>query len=90
MLSTYEDDNIEYRMDTAWYNLQNMRSLVGSNDRFCTLFKVAKLGLITPHANADRERLYSLVRNRMDIDGSLPSILAVNTSTHLMRHKRNE
>ena len=31
ILSTYEDDNIEYRMDTVWYNLQHMRFPVGSN-----------------------------------------------------------
>ena len=85
ILSTYEDDNNEYRMDTVWYNLQNMRCPVGSNYRFCTLFKVAKLVLVTPLSNADIERVYSLVnrnkgeeseRNRMDIDSYLSSILA--------------
>ncbi|KAG1665347.1 AP-4 complex subunit mu-1 [Nymphon striatum] len=47
------------------------------------LFKVAKLVLLIPHLNAGIERVYSLVnkntseRNRMDIDGTLSSILAV-------------
>ena len=57
-----------------------------NNFRFHNLFEVAKIMLITPHSNAGIERVYSLVnknkskgseRNRLDVDGSLPSILAV-------------
>ena len=50
------------------------------------LFRVANIVLIAPHSNAGIERVFSLVnknkpvgteRNRIDIDGSLASILAV-------------
>ena len=66
--------------------LQNLKSPAGNNYRFRTLFEVALLVLITPHSNAGIERVYSLVnknrpegseRNRLDIDASLSSILAV-------------
>ena len=86
ILTTYDDGSIEYRMDTIWYILQEIKSPVGNNYRFRTLFEIAKLVLITPHSNAGIERVYSLVnknkregseRNRLDIDGSLSSILAV-------------
>ena len=61
-------------------------SSVGGNYRYHSLFEVAKIVSITPHSNAVIERVYSLVtknkpegsgRNRLDIDGSLSSILAV-------------
>ena len=73
-------------MDTIWYILQAVKSPTGNHYRFRLLFKVAKIVLITPHSNAGIERVYSLVnknkrtgseRNRLDIDGSLSSILAV-------------
>ena len=76
----------EYRMDTIWYNIQNLKSCVGENYRFNILFKVAHIALITPHSNAGIERVYSVAnknkpegsdRNRMDIDNTLSSILAV-------------
>ena len=70
-------------MDTIWYMLNNLKSLVGNNSRFHLLFQVAKLILVTPHSNSGIERFYSLVnknkeqgteRNRLDIEGSLSSI----------------
>lgn len=76
----------EYRIDVIWYILQRMRSPIGNESRFGLLFKVAEIVLIVPHSNACIERVYSLVnknkrigseRNRLDIDGSLASIIAV-------------
>ena len=72
-------------MDTIWYMFNNLKSLVGNNSRFHLLFQVAKLILVKPHSNSGIERFYSLVnknkeqgteRNRLDIEGSLSSILA--------------
>ena len=61
--------------------------MVGNNDRFSLLFKCAlTVLLLTPHCNASIERVFCLVnknksegsdRNRLDIEGSLSSILAV-------------
>ena len=54
--------------------------------QFRLLFNVARLVLVTPHSNAGIKRVYALVnknkaegtdRNRLDIEGSLSSILAV-------------
>ena len=80
-----DDGSKEYRIDTLWYHIQQLRSLAGNNQRFELLFKVAKLILITPHSNAGIERVFNLVnnkfagsdRNQLDIEGSLSSILAV-------------
>ena len=56
------------------------------NLRFRLLFEVARLVLLLPNSNAGIERVYSLVnknkregsdRNRLDIEGSLSSILSV-------------
>ena len=50
------------------------------------LFNVARLVMVAPHSNAGLERVYALVnknkkegsdRNRLDIEGTLSSILAV-------------
>ena len=63
-----------------------MRYPIGNESRFGLLFKIAEIVLIVPHSNACIERVYSLVnknkrmgseRNRLDIDGSLASIIAV-------------
>ena len=63
-----------------------MRSPVGPNYRFKLLFEVARIVLTILHSNAGIERLFSLVnknknkssdRNRLDIEGSLSSILTV-------------
>ena len=76
----------EYRVDVIWYYLQNMRSPVGYNYHFKFLFEVARIVLTIPHSNAGIELLFSLVnknknessdRNRLDIEGSLSSILTV-------------
>ena len=82
-----EDDKVikEYRLDVIWYYLQTLKSALGS-PRFNLLFKVAVIVLVTPHSNAGIERVFSLVnknksegsdRNRLSIEGSLSSILAV-------------
>ena len=85
-ISTYDDGSVEYRMDTIWYYLQEMRSVVGNEYRFRLLFRCALMVLLTPHSNAGIERVFSLVnknksdgsdRNRLDIEGSLSSVLAV-------------
>ena len=80
-----DDGSKEYRIHTLWYHIQQLRSLAGNDQRFKLLFKIAKVILITPHSNAGTERVFSLVnknksagsnRNRLDIEGSLSSILA--------------
>ena len=64
----------------------NRKSLLGGESRFGLLLRVACIVLITPHSNAGIERVYSLVnknkrvsteRSRLDIEGSLPSIIVV-------------
>ena len=81
-----ENQKVQYRMDVIWHQLQELTSPAGDNFRFRLLFRVALLVLITPHSNAGIERVYSLVnknkpegsdRNRMDIDGSLASIIGI-------------
>ena len=76
----------EYSVDMMRYYLQKMRSPVGSNYRFKLLFEFARFVLTIPHSNAVIEKLFSLVnknkngssdRNRLDIEGSLSSILTV-------------
>ena len=63
-----------------------MGSSIASNFQFQLLFNVARLVLVVSHSNAGTERVYALVnknkaegtdRNRLDIEGSLSSILAV-------------
>ena len=78
-------DHQEYRMDTIWYHLRQLKTPVASNLRFRLLFDVARLVLLLPNSNAGIERVFSLVnknkregsdRNRLDIEGSLSSILS--------------
>ena len=80
------NERAQYRMDVIWHQLQELSSPAGDNLRFRLLFRVALLVLITPHSNAGIERVYSLTnknkpegsdRNRMDIDGTLASIIGV-------------
>lgn len=80
------DDHREYRMDIIWYHLRQLKTPVASNLRFKLLFEVARLALVLPNSNAGIERVFSLVnknkregsdRNRLDIEGSLSSILSV-------------
>ena len=75
LIASYEDHD-EYHLDTIWYHLYQMESLIGSDDRFCNLFNVARVVLVTPHSNAGIECVYSLVkknkregsdRNKLDI-----------------------
>ena len=63
-----------------------MKSMIGNNDPFSFLFKCALVALLTPQSNASIERIFSLVNknklegsdhNRLDIERSLLSILAV-------------
>ena len=76
----------EYRMDIIWYYIQQLKNPAASNSRFKNLFQVARLVLLMPNSNAGIERLFSLVnknkkdgadRSRLDIEGSLSSILTV-------------
>ena len=86
IICQYDDGSKGYRMNTIWYMLNNLKSPVGNNSRFHFLVQAAQLILTTPHSNAGIEWVYSLVyknkrqgteRNRLDIEGSLSSILAV-------------
>ena len=81
-----EEHKREFRMDTIWIILLNTKSLLGCESRFGLLFRVACIVLIPSHSNAGIEGVYSLVnkikpvgseRSRLDIDGSLSSIIAV-------------
>ena len=85
LIASYEDHD-EYRLDTIWYHLYQMKNLIGSDYRFCNLFNVACLVLVTPHSNTGIECVYSLVnknkkesndRSNLDIEGLLSAILAV-------------
>ena len=85
LIASYEDHD-EYCLDTIWYHLYQMKSLIGSVYRFRNLFNVARLVLVTPHSNAGIERVYSPVnknkkagsdRNKLDIEGSLSAVSAV-------------
>ena len=76
----------EYSRDVIWYHLFQIKSPIGNNYRFRLLFNVARLVMVAPHSNAGIERVYALVnknksegsdRSRLDIEGTLPSILAV-------------
>ncbi len=80
------DEHKEYRMDVIWYHLNQLNNPAAFNFRSRCLFQVACLVLILPNSNAGIERVLSLVnknkregsdRNRLDIEGSLSSILAV-------------
>ena len=53
IICQYDDGSKNYRMDTIWYMLNNLKSPVGNNSRFHLLFPVAQLILITPHSNAE-------------------------------------
>ena len=76
----------EYRIDVIWYYLFQMKSSVGNNYSFRLLFNVARLVMVALHSSAGIERVYALVnknksegsdKNRLDIEGTLSSILAV-------------
>ena len=63
-----------------------MKSPVASNYRFQVLFNTAHLVLVTLNSNAGNKHVYVLVNknnaegtdtNRLDMEGSLSSILAV-------------
>ena len=77
---------IEYQMDTIWYHISEVKSVVGNKDLFFLLFQCALVVLLTLHSNASIERVFSLVNkdksqgsscNQLDIEGSLSSIFAV-------------
>ena len=85
LIASYED-HVECCLDTMWYHLYQMKSLIENDYRFCKLFSVAHLVLATPHSNAGIEYLYSLFnknkkegndRNNLVIEGSLSVILTV-------------
>ena len=59
LIASYEDHD-EYRLDTIWYHLYQMKSLIGSDYRFLNLFSDALLVLVTPRSNARIECVYSL------------------------------
>ena len=73
-----------YLIDIIWYYLYQMKSSVASNYRFQLLLNIVRLVLVV--FDAGIERVYELVdknnregthRNRLDIEGSFHSILAV-------------
>ena len=61
IVTEYNDGSKEYRIDTLWYHIQRLRSLVGNSQRFELLFKAAKLILTRLNSNAGIERVLSLV-----------------------------
>ena len=80
-----DEEIVEYhRMDILWRYLSGVKDDVTSQPRFSLLAKVAKLVLTIPHSNADKERVFSLIRqnktdsrNSLGLDGTLSSILTV-------------
>ena len=85
LIVSYENHD-EYRLDTIWYHLYQIKSLIGSDYRFRNLFNVARLPFLTLHSNVGIERVYSFVnknkkegsdRNKLDIEGLLSAISAV-------------
>ena len=52
IIEEHEDGTKEYRIDVIWYELQNLKSPIGSTYRFGKLFKVAKISISTPHVSA--------------------------------------
>lgn len=85
-LHRLEDGTVEYRIDVIWYHLRQLRSSIGNNLRFHLLFQVARIVLLIPRSNAGIKRVFTLVnknknessdRNRLNQEGSLSAILAV-------------
>ena len=73
-------------MNTTWYHISKTKSVIGNNDGFSLLFKCALVVLLTPHANASIERVFSLVNkckskgsnhDCLDIEGPFSLTLAV-------------
>ena len=52
IIEEHEDGTKEYRIDVIWYELQNLKSPIGSNYRCGKLFKGANIIILTPHVNA--------------------------------------
>ena len=76
-----------YRVDVLWWHIANMKLPETNLPRFRHLMKVAELILVLPHSNAEKERLFSIVRKNktesrssMNLSGTLSSILAMKTS----------
>jgi len=53
---------MKYRMDILWSYLENFKDTVTGQPCFSLLTKVAKLVLTLPYSNADKERVFSLIR----------------------------
>ena len=85
-----DDRHREYHLDIVWYYTRQLKNPAASNIRFKLLFEVAKLVLIVPHSTASIEHVFLIVnknksetsdRNRMDIEKTLSSILALKLET---------
>ncbi|XP_048008269.1 uncharacterized protein LOC125243045 [Megalobrama amblycephala] len=74
----------ETEMESFWAEMANRKHKVTGAKEFERLAAVAKLVLVLPHANADAERVFSVVglnktkrRNSLALDGTLSSIMTI-------------
>ena len=72
-----------YTMHTVWSHISSLKSSDG-RVRFARLAKVTHLVLVSPHLNAQEERVFSMVtknksafRPKLKLDKTLTSILSV-------------
>ncbi|KAL1276186.1 hypothetical protein QQF64_035809 [Cirrhinus molitorella] len=74
----------ETEMESFWAEMATRKHKVTGAKEFERLAAVAKLVLVLPHANADAERVFSVVglnktkrRNSLALDGTLSSIMTI-------------
>ena len=77
----FDMGNGQSRADILWHGLEKLKDVNGKL-MFGLLSKVAKLVLVLPHSNADKERVFILVRKNktpfranLSLDMTFPSIL---------------
>lgn len=61
VISEYEDDTKEYRMNTIWYHFQSMKSIIWNHDGFSLLFQCTLVVLLISLFNASIKRVSTLV-----------------------------
>ena len=81
-----------YRMDVVWHYLSSLKT-ADNSFRFPRLTRVAKQVLTIPHSNAQKERLFSMVRKNktafrpsLDPKGTQSSILAIKLAAREPAH----
>ena len=80
-VSVDEDEKCYHRMDFLRQYISTMKT-PDHTPRFLMLSKVAMLVLVIPHSNAEKERVFSMVRKTtfrpsLDPKGTLSSILTI-------------